>query len=157
MLEPVLWPALVLAVVGAGIDIWKRKLPNTLCLALAVVSLAAVAWLHGPVLAGWGLAHAVIALLGGMVLFKFGIIGGGDAKFYAAAACSIPGLPMASPLSLLLWTAVSGLVLVFAMLASRVVRKGASRSGLLKGWSVPYGVAIAAGIWLTHLLETPLI
>ncbi|MFN4038004.1 MAG: prepilin peptidase [Erythrobacter sp.] len=152
MLEPALWPALALAALGAGLDIWQRKLSNVLCLTLAAASVGAVVYLHGPGLAMWGFVHAIIALIIGMALFKFDIIGGGDAKFYAAAALGVPGLPMASPFALLGWTAASGFLLVFAMMASRVVRKGASRQGLLKGWSVPYGVAIAAGLWLAHLV-----
>lgn len=151
IVELALLPSIALAIVGAGIDIWKRLLPNTLCLALAVSGVGAVYLMHGAELVLYGAGHALVALIIGMALFKFGVIGGGDAKFYAAAALSVPGYPMAGPLALLGWTGACGLVLVLAMLIARVFRSGASRSGLLRGWSVPYGVAIAAGYCLSHL------
>jgi prepilin peptidase CpaA len=95
--------------------------------------------------------HAAIALGVGMLLFATGAIGGGDAKFYAAAALAIPASPIAGPLAMLGWTSAAGLVLLIGM---AIGRRMLGRPGsFMKGWQVPYGVAIAAGFLLTHLLS----
>ncbi len=143
--EAFYWLCLVIGAVGAIWDIGWRRLPNLLCLALAVAGLVAVAVTGGVSALPSSLAHAAIALVIGMILFRFGVIGGGDAKFYAAAACS---LPLAYALPLLGWTSVSGLALLLVMMATRLaMRKPATP----KGWSVPYGVAIFGGLATTIL------
>jgi prepilin peptidase CpaA len=94
----------------------------------------------------WSLLHASIALVAGMALFKFGMIGAGDAKFYAAAAA---GIPLDKALTFLGWTSAAGLALLFAMVLARLVRPGSRKLSSLRGWSVPYGVAIFGGFALT--------
>ncbi|MXP41611.1 peptidase A24 [Altererythrobacter soli] len=149
-----LLPAAVLAAAGAYLDIRHRRLPNRLCAALAVAAAAGLALSAGAGALPWALLHAAIALVIGMLLFALGAIGGGDAKFYAAAALAIPASPVAGPLALLGWTSAAGLVLLITM---AVGRRMLGRPGsFLKGWEVPYGVAIAAGFLLTHWLDTPI-
>lgn len=140
-------PAAAIAAAGAILDIKDKRLPNWLCVALAVAAAAGLAFSQGAALLPSALLHAAIALVVGMLLFRLGAIGGGDAKFYAAAACAIPLTPAAAPLALLGWTSAAGLVLLIAMATGRRVlgRPG----GILKGWAVPYGVAVAAGFWIT--------
>ena len=150
MPDAALWPALALAALGALLDARTRRLPNWLCAALAIAGAAGLTFSQGVALLPWALLHAAAVLLVGMVLFRLGMIGGGDAKFYAAAACAVPGSPIIGPLALLGWTSAAGLALLLAMLAGRRLGKKTG-GGLLKGWEVPYGVAIAAGFWLTHL------
>jgi len=147
--DPAMWPALALALLGAFVDVRERRLPNWLCAALALAGGAGLAISQGPALLPWALLHAVIALAAGMALFGIGAIGGGDAKFYAAAALAVPASPVAGPLALLGWTSLAGLLLLIAMVIGRRVRQRSVKGGLLKGWAVPYGAAIAAGLWIT--------
>lgn len=142
------WPLLLIGAVGAVWDIGWRKLPNLLCAALAIAGVAAVIFSQGAGLLPSALGHAAIALVVGMVLFKFGAIGGGDAKFYAAAAC---GLPLGLALPMLGWTSLSGLLLLIGMSLTRIAMR---RPATLKGWSLPYGVAIFGGLAMT-IITTP--
>jgi prepilin peptidase CpaA len=149
--DPAMWPALALALFGAFVDVRERRLPNWLCAALALAGGAGLAISQGPALLPWGLLHAVIALAAGMALFGIGAIGGGDAKFYAAAALAVPASPVTGPLALLGWTSVAGLLLLVAMVVGRRGLRRSGAGGALKGWTVPYGVAVAGGLWLTIL------
>ena len=142
------WPALAFAALGAWLDFTSRRLPNWLCAGFAIAAILGLVATQGAQLLPWALLHAVVALVMGMLLFRFGVIGGGDAKFYAAAAFAVPIVPAAGPLALLGWTSVSGLVLLLAMMVGRRLAKVSAKGSLLKGWEVPYGVAIAAGFGL---------
>lgn len=134
-----------IAGVGAWLDWHYRLLPNRLC---------AVALVAGLVVTGLGqglaallphLGHAVLALLVGMALFAGGVIGGGDAKFYAALAA---WFPLAEGFRLLLLVALAGLVLTVALWLLVWRTAPAGRSSPAAGGqprTVPYGVAIAAG------------
>jgi len=146
----VLGVVLALAGVGAFLDLRERRLPNWLCAALAVAGGSSVAYLEGIAALPWALLHAVLALVVGMVLFRLRMIGGGDAKFYAAAACAVP---IERALPLLGWTSFAGLLLILVMaFGRRIMRTAPAGQHLLRGWEVPYGVAIAAGLFLTVLL-----
>ena len=143
--DPALWPALAAAGLGAFFDLRDRQLPNWLCAVLAVAAAGGLAYTAGPEPLAWAFLHAVLALVVGMVLFRLGIIGGGDAKFYAAAAFAVP---FGQALVLLGWTSVVGLGLIVVMVVIRAA-KGGGKGGLaLRGWSVPYGVAIFGGFAL---------
>ena len=137
--------ALLLAI-GGWLDAVSRRLPNWLCLATALAGLAAGALLHGAAAAFSGLGHAVLALLVGMVLFRFGLIGGGDAKFYAALACWFPF--GRAPL-LLTAVCLSGLLLLVVWFTVRRVQgkkvRGSANDDSAK---LPYGIAIALGAML---------
>lgn len=149
-MESVLLAAvLAIAAGGAGMDIARRIIPNRLCIVLALVA-AGLAFVTGGA-SGLGSAalHGAIALVAGMGLFAGGLIGGGDAKFYAAGALS---LPLAKALPTLGWTVTAGLVLLIVMVAGRklFVKSGNSFAELRK-MELPYGVAIAAGLGITQL------
>ena len=137
-------PALAIASVGAIIDVRHRRLPNLLCLALALSAGAALALTSGLPAVPWSLLHATIALVAGMILFRLGMIGGGDAKFYAAAAC---GVPLANGIELLGWTSVAGILLLAALTAVRML--SGRRLSEMRGYSMPYGVAIFLGFAAT--------
>lgn len=145
-----LLPAAILAAAGAYLDIRYRRLPNWLCASLGLAAAAGLALSAGAGPLPWAILHAAIALVVGMLLFALGTIGGGDAKFYAAAALSIPASSFDGPLTMLGWTSAAGLALLIGM---AVGRRALGRPGsFMKGWEVPYGVAIAAGFLLTHFL-----
>lgn len=131
-------------VLGAWLDARRRLLPNMLCLSTALAG-ALILFLE----AGWdGLGsasiHAAIALAAGMVFYRLGMVGGGDAKFYAATAV---WFPLGAALKLLLSVSIGGALLL-------VLWHFVKRSGLLADANgkrtgdfakLPYGVAIAAG------------
>lgn len=136
----------LLALLGGIGDILTRRIPNLLCFALALVA-AAHSWDVGrwDVLSS-GLIHGLIALVIGMVLFRIRFIGGGDAKFYAAAAL---GVPLGQALFMLGWTSLAGAVLLIVWMAVRRFIPGQAEVNLKDRKSVPYGVAIASGFLLT--------
>lgn len=145
-----LWPALTVAGLGALLDLRNRRLPNWLCAVLAIAAGGGLVLAQDVGALPWALLHAVIALIVGMVLFRFRVIGGGDAKFYAAAACA---LPLSEGLYFLGWTSAAGLVLLIAMAIGRRFLASSRGTPIFRGWQVPYGVAIFAGFGLTLFLS----
>jgi prepilin peptidase CpaA len=140
---------LALAAAGAAWDIKARRIPNWVCLLLALAALAYAWGAAGQSGLLWGAAHAAIALVVGVVLFAWGVIGGGDAKFYAAAALAIP---LQQGLTLLGWTSAAGLVLlVVIVIGNRLFAKIRKSLKQLRKMEIPYGVAIAAGFALATL------
>lgn len=148
--EPLYALPLTIAAVGAFIDVRERRLPNAVCLALALASAFVLAAGGGLMALGSGLLHAATALLAGMVFFRMGLIGGGDAKFYAAAAC---GLPFERGLALLGWTSLAGFALLAALTLARLAK--GERIGGMRGYSVPYGVAIFLGFGVSLAFWRP--
>lgn len=132
---------------GAWLDLSRRTLPNWLCLAAFAVGIGCTGAIGGIPLAGLALGHSVIALLIGMVLFATGMIGGGDAKFYAGLAA---WFPIGQGLFLLVSVGLAGFVLSLAVLAAARRRRRRPQVGLARQadaafGKVPYGVAIAVG------------
>ncbi|AZI35418.1 Flp pilus assembly protein protease [Caenibius tardaugens NBRC 16725] len=144
----VFWLPVVVGALGALMDIRTRRLPNLLCAVLACAGLVALALHGGTIAVASALLHAAIALCVGLLLFRLRMVGGGDVKFYVASACAIP---LAEAPMLLLWTSVSGFLLVILMLLKRFV---AGKVLSLGYWNVPYGVAIAAGLALSLFLKS---
>lgn len=141
-------PALML--VAAMHDLASYRIPNWISLALLVAFLVAFPFSS----LGWsdlGL-HALVglgALAAGFALFALGMVGGGDAKLFAAGALWL-GLEGLAPYAF--GMALTGGVMCTAILAVRRLAFGA----LLPPWGwvealrdetngVPYGVAIAGG------------
>ncbi len=87
------------------------------------------------------LLHFAIALAAGMVLFRMGWLGGGDAKLYAAGAIWFAGLNAAM---LIFATGMAGVLLaVFYILKRKLsLQTGSSKRSERR---IPYGVAIAGG------------
>ena len=137
------------AATGGWLDVASRRLPNWLCVATFAAGLGFVVAEFGTVAAAWAAAHAIIALLIGMLLFRFDIIGAGDAKFYAACAA---WFPLQQALPLLMSVSFAGLILVFGWFGYRQFRR--VRDDVEKGrfGMVPYGLTIAAGAVLTRVV-----
>lgn len=141
----------VLALIGAYLDFLYRRLPNWLCLATFCAGIAAGFAAHGAMWVGLGLVHAAIALLVCMALFAAGMIGGGDAKFYAAVAA---WLPVTFGLSLLIAVSLSGLLALIIWFPTRrrmaaVMGSGPQAAEFRK---VPYGIAISLGGVIAYVL-----
>ena len=143
----------LLVILAATADVLSRSIPNQLTLLIAA-SFFLFAWACGMPLAdlvmhvGFGIGLLVIAV----VLFSFGLFGGGDGKLIAAAGLWIGP---AGLVDFLLGTAVTGGFLALAFLAysvpsllfSQPEAGSAGRRALLAG-TLPYGYAIAAGTLL---------
>lgn len=139
---------IALAAFGAITDIRERTIRNWLVVALAGAALIVSAVDSGTGMLSSQAIHAGLALVVGMLLFQFGWIGGGDAKFYAASALAVP---LDRWLHLLGWTSLAGLVLVIFLVICRKIlgRKVTQDLKTKKGIEVPFGVAIFAGLALT--------
>lgn len=148
MAPQLLWPAALslLLLLGAASDIRDRRLPNWLSLALLLLGLAHGFSQDGFSALGWHGAHAAIALAVGMALFAGGIIGGGDAKFYAGLAAFFP---LDEGLDLLLRVSLAALAAIVIWFGSRrLLSSGQVDKDSLQA-KFPYGVAIAGGgLWL---------
>lgn len=135
----------ILSVVAAWSDIRRRTIANWLCLLTACIGLAFAFGFDGWDAALWHAAHMMVALLIGMGLFAMQWWGGGDGKFYAAVAAWVP---LSGFFLLLLWIALAGFLLVAVIFILRRIGPPVERP---EGQSLPYGVAIAAGILCTLL------
>jgi prepilin peptidase CpaA len=123
--------------VSAGIeDARTREIANW---KNATVALLAPVWWYANGLDVWpdmalqlGVALAVFAVL--LLVFHFGLMGGGDVKLIVALAL---WLPFPAFLSMLMVMSIAGGVVTLAMIIDRAIKK--TRDQL----EVPYGVAIA--------------
>jgi prepilin peptidase CpaA len=151
MLEPVLLAIVGAAMIAAAVyDITTLTIPNWISAALIVLFPlvafnADLSWAE----AGIHLAVGFAALVVGVLLFAGGLIGGGDAKLFAAVSLYIG----AASFGLYVFAvALAGGALAVAVIALRwAVSSGlTARIGWLqhltqKSGALPYGVAIAAG------------
>ena len=141
-------PGLVIA--AALTDLTTMKIPNWLSGSLILAFFPAALVVGIPLdLVGMHVAVAFVALLVGMGLFAFRVVGGGDAKLISAA-CLWLG-PSAS-FEFVLWTAMLGGLLSVALIVARrdvgphIIGGPVWVHTLLetKG-DIPYGIAICAG------------
>ncbi len=143
----------VLLALAAWGDVARYRIPNSLSIALAASYLpAALAAGAGLSEIAWHLAAGVGLLAIGIALFFAGVLGGGDAKLIAAAACwtGFPVLP-----AFLIYVALAGGALALALLVLRrllvrvfgITADSDRRLGRLvaRPRDVPYGLAIAIG------------
>jgi prepilin peptidase CpaA len=133
-----------LGLVASWLDVSKRRLPNWLSLLTLAAGLIVTGLSAGFSAVGSHLAHAAVALLVGMVLFRFGVVGGGDAKFYAAIAA---WFGWSGAAGLLLSVSLCGIAIflgwfVWRRATKKPIRTPAKASD---GDKLPYGLAIAAG------------
>lgn len=139
--------AAALAIVGAGVDIKKREVPDLLTLPILVAGLIlntiSSGW-HGLEMSGLGIAAAaglffVLSLLTDMP-------GMGDVKALAAAGALLgPQLGVLALLSGVLW----GGPLVLAAFATSKFRK----KSITRHMALPYMPALSAGIAYSAALE----
>lgn len=127
--------------VSAGIeDARTREIANW---KTAAVALLAPAWWFANGLPSWpgvaiqvGVALAVFAIF--LVVFHFGLMGGGDVKLIVALAL---WLPFPTFVTMLMMMSVAGGIVTVVMMIERAIARNKNQI------EVPYGVAIAvAGI-----------
>ena len=133
---------------GSWIDVRSRRIPNWLCAANLGLGFGYTGLAYDGGGAGWagvGLAalHVLVALLVTMGLFALGMIGAGDAKFYASMAA---WMPIQAGLWLLTSVSLAGLALLALFFAFRIrgrtKRNPEQPSDFDK---LPFGVAIGIG------------
>lgn len=152
ILLPVAFKGLLVAAGAAASwsDAFHRRIPNWLCAATAIAGLMFGFLSGGLPMVGSQALHAMIALFVGMLLFKFGVFGGGDAKFYASVAA---WFSLSEATGLLLAVSLCGLlVLILWFLFRRVMGKPLKHFSKDPSDSLPYGIAIACGAIATRLL-----
>lgn len=152
---------LILVVLAASWDVWRRRIPNVLTVAAFLVALVIRAF-AGSAMVIDGLLGASLAFAVLLPLFAMGGVGGGDVKLLVAVSAF---LGLKGAMIGLLATAIFGGALAFFYSVRRGVILPAllNTRGLLKyvvtlgragerttresagAVSVPYGVAIAAG------------
>ena len=128
---------LTLLAVASGFDLYKREIPDAipaLLLLLAIIALALRYTRPGLVLLAFGL---VIGLALGFLAFRFGLMGGGDAKLLAALGAVVGGAALPF---LMMYVAIAGGVMAIV-------------SKIRKQKEVPFAPAFAVGyavlVWLT--------
>ncbi len=140
--------------IASWLDWRHRRLPNWLSAMLAVLGLASALHYDGVYGLGSNLIHAVMALCVGIILHTLGKVGGGDGKYYAAAAS---WFPLGQAFILLFCVSVAGLALFAAWYGSRRLRGIELEFGtdLPDSAKLPYGLAIAAGSFAAAVLLLP--
>ncbi|WP_419898753.1 prepilin peptidase [Roseomonas sp. USHLN139] len=163
MNTPLVCMALLLLLLVALHDLALRTIPDSASLGLLGIGLALRL---GEGQAGQALALAALVALPALLLWRMGLIGGGDAKLLPAiiplaAPDALPGLLLAialagGVLALPYWLARRRLALPAALpgrsrtsLTDRLWRAECRR--LRRGGPLPYAVAIAAGALLPLL------
>ena len=139
-----------LLIYAACSDIARLIIPNWVSIALvSIFPLAALASGMAPMEIGMHLLFGAAVLVVGFFLFSGNIIGGGDAKLFAATAVWTGFQSFFMPF--MYWTVVAGGVMALALLAARQLVK-AEVTGrpflnhlLKKQNGIPYGVAIMFG------------
>jgi prepilin peptidase CpaA len=136
-------PLIVLGLTACWLDWRDRRIPNWLCGVLALIGLGLAAGSGGGTAIAQHAIHAFAALVVGMVLFRFGVFGGGDAKFYAAVAA---WFPLALWAKLLIHVSLAGLgLLTVWFISRRIMGKKIRPKDPTKYDALPYGIAIAFG------------
>jgi prepilin peptidase CpaA len=141
--------AVALFAAAAVTDTLRRRIPNLLCAGLALLGIVRIV---GTLADGTGtglqtaadLAAALAVFAAGALAFRFGLLGGGDAKLLAAGTL---WLGAASLGPFLLTTVLAGGILAVGFVIAQVARRAATADRA--AFSLPYGIAIAAGGILT--------
>lgn len=79
---------LAASVVACYTDVRWGKIPNALVVPFFAAGLASQ-FIHGPYYGFTAVAAAIVVFVGGAVAFSLGIMGGGDIKFFVAAAATL--------------------------------------------------------------------
>lgn len=133
---------IVLCIVAAWLDARFRRLPNMLALLTAGFGLGFAFALHPSGIGLSHLWHGLIALVLGLILFAAGWIGGGDAKFYAAASSWFPlktALPLIGTIGLMSVALFVVFFTVRRLQGKRIVMGSKDQSAMM-----PFGIAIGA-------------
>jgi len=110
--------AISVLIVAAYGDICRRRIPNELAIAIAILGLARMIIAGEPSAALWTLAAGAAVLFTGFLLFWRGLIGGGDAKLLAAVVLLVGYRELAD--LLLIMSLVGGLLALVVIAIDRL-------------------------------------
>lgn len=134
---------------AAWSDLCHRRLSNSLVVCTAAGGLFLVFVSGGVAAFGSAMLHGAIALLLGLPLFGWGLLGGGDVKYYAAVAA---WFPIDHGFRLLACVSLTGAVLAAAWLVRQQIGiDPLAENADAHRDKVPFGVAIGSGALLTAL------
>ena len=129
-------------------DVRARHIPNKMPLAIGALALLRLIPAGDPHPALWSIAAAASVFVVAFVQWRFGLLGGGDAKLLAAAALLVGWRDL---FEFLLLMSLGGAVVALAVVAasrlggpSALLLPSPSAVGTPARPSVPYGLAIAA-------------
>jgi prepilin peptidase CpaA len=110
--------AISVLIVAAYGDICRRRIPNELAIAIAILGLARMIIAGEPSAALWTLAAGAAVLFTGFLVFWRGLIGGGDAKLLAAVVLLVGYRELAD--LLLIMSLVGGLLALVVIAIDRL-------------------------------------
>lgn len=151
--------SLMLALCGAVHDWRSLRIPNWICISIAVLFAVAVAVAPQDFVPLWSYIGAgVLMLVVTFSLFAFGLFGGGDAKLAAVLAL---WLGFNGLVAFVMFTGIFGGVL--GVLGLYISKKKPFAHAAPEGWvgqlqagrnAIPYGIALAAGA-VSAVFHTP--
>lgn len=131
---------LVSLAAAAAVDVWRRQVPNTAVLAVALSGIGAFAMTGNWELLWQPLLVAIAIIAVGVPLFARQWAGGGDIKLLAASAFWFTAK---GALQFVASVFIAGGVLALTFLAIRWTQRGKDSAAASGG--IPYAVAIAIG------------
>lgn len=133
---------LVSGLIGSWTDVRERRLPNWLSGLTLVAGLTVSFALGGAEGLMASALHFALALAMGIVLTALGMVGAGDAKYYAAMAGFFSWRDAAA---LTGFIGIGGLVLLVAWFSYRQLARARYGAANTAQGQLPFGVAIALG------------
>jgi prepilin peptidase CpaA len=141
-------------------DLWARRIPNALPLAIAALALVQLIPAGDPYPALWTIVAAAVVFVVAFVQWRLGLLGGGDAKLLAAAALLVGYHDLFRFLFVmsLCGAAVAAAVMAASRLGgpSPLLLPFPGASGRSARPSIPYGTAIAAAAMWVLIQQYPL-
>jgi len=154
-LVPQIAGLLVVAVTGIAAlqDVRSSRISNVLPVVVVVLfALTAITGAWSPAQAGLAIGLALAAFLIGAVLFRYGLLGGGDVKLVAAVVLWVHP---SAVLTYIAWIAMAGGGVALFMLLGRLLPEKTMESHPIaslwftkekeKRQNMPYGLAIMVG------------
>jgi Flp pilus assembly protein protease CpaA len=143
--------AISVLIVAAYGDICRRRIPNELTIAIAILGLARMIIAGEPSAALWTLAAGAAVLFTGFLLFWRGLIGGGDAKLLAAVVLLVGYRELAD--LLLIMSLVGGLLALVVIAIDRLAPWLPPVPVILSICGAPLRFAVLAEEKLERLLQ----
>ena len=160
-MQIVIWFTLAGTLLASIFDLRSRRIPNALTATLAVAAVVIHAF-NGPVAALTSFAVMAALMLGGLLVYARGGIGGGDVKL-AIAASGMLSYPLCLPF--LLYSALAGGLLAICYLIFRpdsrpslasvaLMASGGVSSLSARRVTMPYALAFAFGAIVVALAQS---
>jgi len=151
MNNPITLFLLIILVTAVFFDLKNQKIPNWLTLGSLPIILV-ISFLSG------GSAQLITSFLGAalagfiwLFIWQLGLVGGGDQKLMMVVGASL-GYQLVIPVTLVI-AMVGGLQAIIFILIEKLKEPNKTLRDISKSLYIPYGLAIAAGVLLTLVLN----